>query len=135
MPVGIFTISNEHQSVYVPGSATITVLGKVSKLAIKGSHMIELAAQNNLPSGVVINCSYATPKAGQVVVILINTTNRNIWICQPLLAAEVYEVELHPLQYNSVLYRQENTIKVCFSRGRRDPPSQSGGGQGKRETL
>ena len=28
------------------------------------------AAHNNLPSGVVVNCSYVTPKVGQVVVIL-----------------------------------------------------------------
>ena len=76
--------------------------------------MLELAAPcNNLPSGVVINHSYVTPKAGQVV-ILINTTNRNIWIHQPLLAASVHEVKLHPWQYHSVLYREGNTIKVGF---------------------
>ena len=46
--------------------------------------------------------------------ILINTTNRNICICQPLLAANIYEVELHPWQYCSVLYREGNTIKVGF---------------------
>ena len=40
--------------------------------------MIELAAHNNLPSGIVVNCSYFILKAGQVVVILINTTDRNI---------------------------------------------------------
>ena len=40
-------------------------------------------------------------------------------ICQPLLAAKVYEVELHPWQYHSVLmhaimyhYGEGNTIKV-----------------------
>ena len=38
--------------------------------------MIELAAHNNLPSGIMVSCSYVTPKAGQVVVILINTTHR-----------------------------------------------------------
>ena len=76
--------------------------------------MIELAAHNMLPSGAVVNCSCVTPKAGQVVVILIDTTNRNIWICHPLLATEVYEVELHPWQYHSVLYREGNTIKAGF---------------------
>ena len=76
--------------------------------------MIELAAQNNLPSGVVVNHSYVIPKAGKVVVIAINTTKKNIWVHQPLLAAEVYEVELHPWKYCSVLYREGNTIKVGF---------------------
>ena len=40
--------------------------------------MLELAAHSNLPSGVVVNHSYVTPKAQQLVVILINTTNRNV---------------------------------------------------------
>ena len=76
--------------------------------------MVELTVHNNLPSGVVVNHNHVTPKAGQVVVILINTTSRNIWICQPLLAAKVHEVELHPWQYKSILYREGNTIKVGF---------------------
>ena len=80
----------------------------------KGSYLVESAAHNNLPSGVVVNHSYATSKAGQVAVILINTTSRNIWICQPLLAAEIFEVELHPWQYRSILHQQGNTIKVGF---------------------
>ena len=49
-----------------------------------------------------------------MVVILINTTSRNIWICQPLLAAEIYKVELHPWQSKSILYREGNTIKAGF---------------------
>ena len=49
-----------------------------------------------------------------MAVILNNTTSRNIWICQPLLAAEVFEVELHPWQYKSILHREGNTIKVGF---------------------
>ena len=53
-------------------------------------------------------------RQGQVVVILINTTSRNIWIHQPSLAAEVYEVELHPLQYKSILHREGYTIQVGF---------------------
>ena len=76
--------------------------------------MIELDVHNNLPTGAVVNCSNVTPKAGLVVVILINTTNRNSWICQPLLAVEIYEVELHPWLYHSMLYKEGNTIKVGF---------------------
>ena len=75
-------IGNDHKPMCVPDSATITVLGKVSKLVTKGSYMLELAVQNNLPSGVMVNHIYVTPKAEQVVVILINTTKRNILICQ-----------------------------------------------------
>ena len=77
-PAGTVTIGINKQPICVPGNSTITVLGKLSKLVKKGSYMVELAAHNNLPSGVVVNCSYVTPKAGQVMVILINTTSRNI---------------------------------------------------------
>ena len=108
------TIGTNHKPICVPGNSTITVPGKLSNLVTKESYMIELAAHNNLPSGVVVNCSYVTPKAGQVAVILINTTSRNIWIHQPLLAAKIYKVELHPWQYISILYREGNTIKVGF---------------------
>ena len=113
-PAGTVTIGMNKQPICVPGNSTITVLGKLSKLVKNGSYLVESAAHNNLPSGVVVNRSYATSKAGQVAVILINTTSRNIWICQPLLAAKIYEVELHPWQYKSILHREGNTIKVGF---------------------
>ena len=40
--------------------------------------MIEIAAHNNVLSDVVVHCSYVTPKAGHMAVMLIKTTNRNI---------------------------------------------------------
>ena len=61
-------------------------------------YMLEISAHNNLPLGVAVNHRYVSPKAGRVLVILINTTSRNIWIGQPLLAANIYEIELHPWQ-------------------------------------
>ena len=94
--VSTVTIGTNNQPICVPGNSIIRVPGKVSKLVTKGSYMIEFTVHNNLPSGVVVNRSYVTLKAGQVAVILINTTSRNIWICQPLLAAKMFEVELHP---------------------------------------
>ena len=113
-PAGTVTIGMNNQPICVPGNSTITVPGKLSELVKKGSYLVESAAHNNLPSGLVVNHSYATSKAGQVAVILINTTSRNIWICQPLFAAEIFEVELHPWQYKSILHREGNTIKVGF---------------------
>ena len=73
--------------------------------------MVELAAHNNLPSGVVVKLQLCNTQGRSD---LINTTNRIIWICQPLLAAKIYEVELHPWQYHSVLYKEGSTIKVGF---------------------
>ena len=97
-------IGTDHQPICVPGNATITVPGKISKENNKGTYMLETAAHANLLSGIVVNCSYDTPKSGRMSVILVNT-NRNIWIRQPLLAADIYEVELHPWQYHTTLNR------------------------------
>ena len=97
-------IGTDHQPICVPGNATITIPGKTSKIN-KGSYMLETAAHVNLPLGIVVNHSYDTSKAGRMSVILINTTSRNIWIMQPLLAADIYEVELHPWQCHANLKR------------------------------
>ena len=113
-PAGTVTIGINKQPICVPGNSMLTVLAKLLKLVKKGSYLVESDVHNNLPSGVVVKCSYATSKAGQVEVILINTTSRNIWICQPLLAAKIFEVELHPWHYKSILHREGNTIKVGF---------------------
>ena len=112
--MGTVTIGTDNQPIYLPCNATITVPGKLSKLVTKGLYMVELAL-HNIPSGVVVNNSYVTPKAGQVVVILINTTNRNIWIHQPLLAAKIYEVKLHPWQYCPILYKEGDAIKDGYN--------------------
>ena len=76
--------------------------------------MLETATQANLPAGIVVNHSYETPKRGRMSLILVNTTSRNIWIRQPLLAAGIYKVELHPWQYHANLNRGGNDIKICF---------------------
>ena len=73
-----------------------------------------MAAQNNLPSSIVVNQTYVIPKASQVLVVLINTTESNILIWQPLLATEIYEVELHPWQYYIVINWEGNSIKIGF---------------------
>ena len=76
--------------------------------------MLEAAAYANLPSGIVVNHSYDTPRAGRMSVILVNTTSRNIWIRQSLLAVDIYEVELQPWQFPASLNREGNGIKIIF---------------------
>ena len=111
--VGTVAMGVDHQPICVPHNATIAVLGKMSLLVVKRSYMLEMA-EHNLPSNVVVNCSYITPKAGWKAVILINTTNGNIWFCHPLLAADVYEVELHPWQFCTILCGRGNSISKGF---------------------
>ena len=76
--------------------------------------MLETAAHANLPAGIVVNHSYETPKTGRMSSILVNTTSRNIWIRQPLLATGIYKVELHPWQYRANLNRGGNDINIHF---------------------
>ena len=97
-PIGTVVICIDHQHICVPHNVTITIIGKISELDTKKLCMVELAAYNNMPSGVVVNCSCVTSKVRQVLTILINTSSRNIWIQQPLLATDVYEMKLHPWQ-------------------------------------
>ena len=52
----------------------------------------------NLPLGLIVNRCVVKVKARAVPVILINTTKRNVWLWQPLLAAKLYTAEYHPVE-------------------------------------
>ena len=61
---------------------------------------MEQVAHHNLPHALIVNSCCVTPKAARrVLVILINTTDQSIWVRQPLLATELFEVEVEPQQY------------------------------------
>ena len=49
-----------------------------------------------------------------VPVIVINQNNYNVWIWQPLLAAEIYWVEHLPWDYGFELHQQGENIEVAF---------------------
>ena len=75
--------------------------------------MVEGRDVCNLPMGVVVNRAMVTPKRSKKVpVILANTNSYNIWIRQPLLAADVVEVESCPWDYQTILSREDKNIKV-----------------------
>ena len=52
---------------------------------------------------------------GRESVFLINTMDHNIWIRQPVLAAEVYELELHPWQFCTVLNQEGIKLRLDSS--------------------
>ena len=65
--------------------------------------MVEMGSQRNLPMGVIVNRTIVSPKRSkQMPVILMNTNGYNIWIRQPLLAADLVEVE----HYLGIIYHQ-----------------------------
>ena len=46
--------------------------------------------------------------------ILINTPDKNIWVRQPLLAAELFEVEVEPQQYCTEFHCEGGEITISF---------------------
>ena len=85
-PVGMVTMGIGYDPICVPNRSSFTFLGKISMLTKRKLYTIEMAAHNNLPSGIVVNHPNITPNAWYLSVILINNTQRSI---QPLLTAEI----------------------------------------------
>ena len=92
-------------------------MGHAKGVPYRGDFMVELAEDNNLPAGLIVNRTYVHPsKSNLVPVTLINTNNYNVWIRQPLFAAELYEVDEHQWEHETVFIREEGSddIKVHF---------------------
>ena len=92
-------------------------MGHAKGVPYRGDFMVELAEDNNLPSGLIVNRTYVHPsKSNLVPVTLINTNDYNVWIRQPLFAAELYEVDEHQWEHEAVLVCEEGSddIKIHF---------------------
>ena len=92
----------------------ITVLGHTTKVHPKAVCLVEQAEHHNLPQGIVVNRCVATVKSRSVLVILINTTKQNVWLWQPLLAAELYTVEYHPVEHRADIEVEGDVANVSF---------------------
>ena len=89
--------------------------GRMNKITQKLSCMVEARECNNLPLGLVVNRTMVTPnKSKRVPVVLVNTNPYNVWIRQPLLAADILEAEDCPWNYQLVMSHDGNNIKVSF---------------------
>ena len=53
-------------------------------------------------------------KSRSVPVILINTTKQNVWLQPPLLAAELYTVEYHPVEHWADIEVERDVANVSF---------------------
>ena len=49
------------------------------------------------------NQCVAIPKARTIPVIIINTNRYNVWIRQPLLAAELFDVQCNEIEYRATM--------------------------------
>ena len=77
-------------------------------------YLVEQAEHHNLPQEIVVNRCVATVKSRSVPVILINTTKQNVWLWQPLLAAELYTVEYHPVEHRADIEVEGDVANVSF---------------------
>ena len=114
---GMVTIGEKHKPFCIPANTSHNVMGCAKGLPYRGDFMVELAEDNNLPAELVVNKIYVHPtKSNLVPVTLINTNDYNVWIRQPLFAAELYEVEEQQWEHETVFVHEEgsNDIKVHF---------------------
>ena len=78
--------------------------------------LVEQAQHHNLPPGIVINRHVATTKARSMSVILVNTNRQNVWIQQPLLAAELFSSDqVEGIEHRADMERQGDNIQISFS--------------------
>ena len=90
--------------------------GQTNKIPSKLTCLVEQAQHHNLPPGIVINRCLATTKARSVPVILVNTNRQNVWIQQPLLAAELFGTnQVEEIEHRANMEREGDNIQISFS--------------------
>ena len=113
-PVGTVQIGMNKELICIPGNAMLIIPANTSKIGKGQLYIVGQATHHNLPHDLVVYSCCVTPKARKVPVILINTTDQNIWVKQPLLAAELFEVEVEPQQCHTEFNHEGDEITVSF---------------------
>ena len=112
---GRIMVGDRRQPICIPAGTSKVVVGRTQEKLPKGSYMVEVTNDNNLPCGVSVNHTYINPtKAKQVTVILLNTNSYNVWIRQPLYASTIWDVDLKEWDYEPIITKSEeaNTFEV-----------------------
>ena len=106
-------VGDKRQPICIPASMSKVVVGRTQDKLPKGSYMVEATDDDNLPCGVSVNQTYVSPtKSRQVSVILLNTNTYNMWICQPLYTANIWDVELKDWEYEPIFTKDVNSNTV-----------------------
>ena len=110
---GRVKIGDRRNPICLPANSSKTIVGKIPKVDKKQTYMVESTDDSNLPLGVSINNTLVVPsRSGLVSVIVMNTNDYNVWICQPLYAGDLWEVEPKEWSYKPVLTCNEDTNDV-----------------------
>ena len=111
--LGQVMVGSRHQPICIPANSSKVLVGRADKTAVSKDCLMEVAMCSNLPSGVVVNRDYVHPgRSKQVPVILMNTNGYNVWIRQPLLAAELYDATIVPWDHEIVMSREEGSDEI-----------------------
>ena len=114
--LGQVWVGNLYWNICIPANSVKVIQGKTSKSARQLSCMIEARSQNNLPMGVMVNHTAVTPtKSKRVPITLMKMNSYNVWIQQPLLAADIVEVDHCPWDYHSTMSCDGGEVQVSFS--------------------
>ena len=90
--LGQVWIGNTHEAICFLANSMKVLQVKTNKIIWWLSCMVEAREYNNLPMGIVVNRTMVTPnKCKWVPIVLVNTSSYNVWIHQPLLAADIVE--------------------------------------------
>ena len=111
--LGHVWVGNTCQTICILANSMKVMQGRTNKVTQWLSCMVEARVCHNLPRGIVVNRTMVTPcKNKQVPVALMNTNIYNVWICQPLLAANIVEAEDCPWDYQSSMSHDGNKINI-----------------------
>ena len=115
--MGQVWVGIDNNPICIPTNSVRVVQGKTNKITKCLTCMVEGRDVHNLPMGVIVNHTMVTPKwSKRVLVVLANTNSYNVWIRQPLLAANIVEVEFCPWDYQTILSRDGKNVKASFCR-------------------
>ena len=115
--LGKVLVGNANKPICMPGNFALTIpggVGKNTKVPSGTPCLIDTAAVNNLLQRISFNCCLVHPKGSVVPVILMNQNNYNVWIWQPLLAADIYWVEHLSWDFGVELHLQGKNKEVAF---------------------
>ena len=113
--LGQVWVGNTCQAICIPANFMKVMQGRTNKIIQWLSCVVGARACNNLPRGIMVNRTMVTPhKSKWVPVALMNTNTYNVWICQPLLAADIVEAKDCPWDYQPVMSHDGNDIKISF---------------------
>ena len=113
--LGQVWVGTNNDPICIPANSVKVVEGKTNKITRCLTRMVEGRDIHNLLMGVIVNQAMITPNhSKKVPVVLANTNSYNVWIHQPLLAADIVEVESCPWDYQTILSRDGKNIKASF---------------------